>query len=156
MCVSLCCITFHPQTQWLKTTTILCTHGCGGGGGGSAVWLGSSEWFFCSFRLGLSDCSCLAVQMGLGGLTHFSRHGGCLSAGCVSPETSLCFFTWFQKQSERGKDNSQPFSSLCLCYICCPISKGKSRGQALSPCGRGRHQGVDRGREAWLCWEPLL
>lgn len=130
---------------------------------GQLPGLGSAGWFFCSAYLVSLGHGHLAAHSGVGSLRRtYSLFQQLMPAvSCAlrlqRPASFLPKVAAFQRQQERGKGSTyNHFSSPRWCCICCPISENKSHGHAPSQCGRGRHQGVDPGREPWLHREPLL
>lgn len=92
------------------------------------------------------------------GLSHCSRHRCWLVAGLWvsrSQPQLLRTVAGFQRQQEGGEDSTHSHfpGSACAAFAV-PLAKASHMGQALSPCGRGRPQGVGTGREPWLHWEP--
>ena len=123
MCVSLCCITFHPQTQWLKTTTILCTHGSGGREGvSSLVGLIGVVLLFISPRViwlqlfGSSKWGWVAL------LTFLGMEAGCRQAVCLQKPVSASLHG--SKSSWReGKTTHNPFPVSACVTFAVPLAK---------------------------------
>lgn len=64
------------------------------------------------------------------------------AVGVQKPASASPNGGWFPKATgRRGRLNSQSFSRLCLCCICCPISESKSHGPSSESVWEGTPPG---------------